>query len=130
MAAPHTVNNLTDTRCPRCHHAILEETCLCNFVEMPSKSDLRKISNDHWVHDSTSQTLVAYDLRPNELGEWECTCRGYAYNRKCKHLTKLLPLLGVAVVEAPKPKPRILLEDLFDYSKPAPTSTGRVKEAW
>src|SRR4051812_46302887 len=104
MAAPHTVNNITDQRCPRCHHAILEDTCLCNFVEMPSKSDLRKVTDTHYIHDSTSQTLQSYDLRPNEAGEWTCTCLGYFHNRSCKHVKRLVKVLGVAPVVAPKPK--------------------------
>lgn len=49
----------------------------------------RKVSDTHWRIDSFSRTLLAYDLRLNEYGEWECTCPQYAFTHECKHRLSL-----------------------------------------
>lgn len=110
-----TKNNLTDAKCPKCFHVIIDDTCLCSFVEPPVKTDLRMVTPTHYIHDSTTQTLVSYDLRPNELGVWECTCAGFAHRRQCRHIARLLSMLDKAAISAPvaPEKRKVQLEDLF-----------------
>ena len=69
-----------------------------------------RISADHYRIDSFTYTLHAYDLRRNEHGAWECSCQGFHYNRRCKHVRTLMAHLGERERVAPV---GLTLHDLF-----------------
>ena len=55
----------------------------------------RFIAPGHFQIDSSSHTLVAYDLRfDHEHDTWECSCDGYYYTRNCKHVRQLTAQLS------------------------------------
>jgi hypothetical protein len=71
----------------------------------------RRISDTHYAIDSFTDTLKGYDLHMGEHG-WTCTCMGYGYNRKCKHIARLHDHLS-AQRNSPARKTGLKLEDLF-----------------
>jgi hypothetical protein len=96
----------------------------------------RFIEPGHFQIDSSTNTLVAYDLRfDHEHNTWTCTCQGYAFRYDCKHVRQLTAELSgtrpevVQARQAIKAK-GLTLESLFDYANP-PThrTTNRRKVA-
>ena len=86
----------------------------------------RFIEPGHFQIDSSTHTLVTYDLRyDHEHDNWECSCEGWFYRRDCKHVRQLVAQLSGTrpeVIQARQAiKARgITLESLFDYGNPTP----------
>jgi hypothetical protein len=87
----------------------------------------RFIAPGHFQIDSSTHTLVAYDLRfDHEHEAWTCNCQGYSYRYNCKHVTALAAQLEGTrpeVVQARQAvKARgITLESLFPSYDSPPT---------
>jgi hypothetical protein len=62
----------------------------------------RRMSDGHYKVDSTTNTLVAYDLHRTEHG-WECSCPRFFYNRACKHCAALLDFLAAQTAPTFRP---------------------------
>lgn len=85
-------------------------------VETPTKSRParhnapRKQEDGTWKVDSSTETLLAYTVRPTEFG-MECNCEGYFYRKACKHVRMVLDAMGEPVFTSHKV---VTLESLFN----------------
>jgi hypothetical protein len=68
-----------------------------------------RVSDSHYRIDSFTHTLHAYDLHNGPHG-WECSCQGFHYNRRCKHVGTLMAHLGQ---RERRTDAGLKLEDLF-----------------
>lgn len=92
-----------------------------------------RIDQNHWWCESSTKTLVTYDLTLNEHDEFQCSCEGYFYRHDCRHLRELLDFLSIRPrVYAVRPSVKqsgLTLADLYEYAAPAPvTNRERVKQ--
>ena len=71
----------------------------------------RFIEPGHFQIDSSTHTLVTYDLRyDHEHDNWECSCEGYFYRRDCRHVRALDEQLAQRKAASVV---KVRLEDLF-----------------
>lgn len=62
-----------------------------------AKSQPRYQSEGHYKVDSDDKTLVAYDVKLNSYGIWECDCYQYVKHYECKHVNAVLVLEAVVM---------------------------------
>lgn len=70
------------------------KTMLTRTLDSRAKATPRYISKGHYMIDSDTATLKAYNLRQNQYGAWECDCPHYAVHHECKHERRLADLLA------------------------------------
>lgn len=79
--------------------------------------EARKQPDGSYFVDSQTYTLVAYRVRCNWFGVWECCCWQYYRKAVCKHCGAVLKAEGL-VVEAPAEivpvKAPLTLEEVFE----------------
>lgn len=126
----HTATNLTDVRCPRCNKNFVGSTCLCEFVKPVVTNKAGKPYEVVWV-----DTGFAHVYHPGELEyvivrvEFDgiATCKGYSNDERCWQFYQKATCnhcdavaLSIELGErptpvAPKPKPKLQLEDLYSW---------------
>lgn len=80
-------------------------------LDTRAKATPRKVDDTHYLIDSDILTLVAYNLRRNPYGAWECDCPHYVVKHECKHERKLAEVLGDI---EPAARRKVTLESLYD----------------
>lgn len=72
----------------------------------------RRISATEYAIDSFTNTLDGYRMTLGEHG-WACTCQGFHYNRRCKHVARLHVHLSAGQHKSVTAAKGLTLEDLF-----------------
>ena len=56
----------------------------------PKKPNLPNIDSNKVYKVKSSKGNSSYEVKMNSSGSMECTCPGYGFRRKCRHVTELM----------------------------------------